>query len=231
MRAGPGIVRRLGAPLAVLAFWCGMGAAAHAYPAGYDWAYQTISVLLYRDHNPYGYLWGWLGLWLCGLAGFAWTVQASHGPDTGSATPPALGLRLLQSGFVFMCCAVLPDQLLPWPRGHELFALLAFISISAGVTRQMMPVAERIETDERQVTATKTMIRRLGPAIPLLPLLLAGATQTYLTLERPNLPWVTPAWRTLGISPLLSFGLWEWVTCAVFSACLLVLWKRHLVRP
>jgi hypothetical protein len=211
MRAKRGTVRRLDAPLAIFAFWCGMGAAAHAYPAGYDWPYQTISVLLYRDHNPHGYLWAWLGLWVCGLAGLAWTMQASRGVESGSATSFAPGLRLLQLGFLFMCCAVVPDQLLPWRRGHELFALLAFIGISAGVALQM------------------TKIRRAASIIPLLPLLLAGATQAYLTLRRPNLPWVTPAWRTLGISPLLSFGLWEWVTCGVFSACLLVLWKRSLV--
>ncbi len=70
------------------------------------------------------------------------------------------------------------------------------------------------------------MIRRLMPLLPLVPLLLAGLTQAYLTLERPTLPWVTPRWRTLGISPFLSFGLWEWVSCAALTASLLVLWNR-----
>ncbi len=55
-------ILQLAAPLAVLAFWGGMTAAARAYPTGYDWRYQTISVLTYPDHDPSGYFWAWAGL-------------------------------------------------------------------------------------------------------------------------------------------------------------------------
>ena len=88
------------APLALLAFWCGMAAAAHLYPAGYDWQYQTISVLLYPDQNPRGYLWAWAGLELCGLAGIAWTATLTRRIQNAIAWPPATGLRLLRLGFL-----------------------------------------------------------------------------------------------------------------------------------
>ena len=217
------------APLAILAFWGGMAAAAHAYRAGYDWRYQTISVLLYPDQNPHGYLWAWAGLELCGLAGFAWTAELSRRLECAIAKPPATGLRLLQMGFLCMCCAVLPDRLLPLPKGHEVFAIGAFLGICIGVTWQMLVAVDSRESHRCRGTLARirTIIRRVIPLLPLVPLLLAGSTQAYLALERPNLPWVSPSWRTRGISPFLSFGLWEWMSCAVLSLCLLVLWDRR----
>ena len=130
-------------PLALLAFWGGMSVAAHAYPGGYDWRYQTISVLLYPDQNPHGYIWAWAGLELCGLAGIAWSADLNRRPETATARPGARGLRLLQLGFVCMCCALLPDRLLPLPKGHEIFAILAFLGICIGVTGQMSVLVDR----------------------------------------------------------------------------------------
>jgi len=222
--------RKIAAPLAILAFWCGMGAAAHAYPAGYDWRYQTLSVLLYADENPHGFLWAWAGLWLCGVAGFAWTAEAGRCSGGASTNSAASGLRWLQWGFLFMCCAVLPDRLLPWSKGHELFAILAFLGIAIGVMRQMWLLAEARAANPASGTFTvRKVFRPILPVLPLIPLLIAGATQMYLAFSRPDLPWVTPLWRTRGISPFLSFGLWEWVSCALFSVCLLTLWVDRLV--
>jgi hypothetical protein len=219
-------LKPVGAPLAVLAFWGGMAAAAHAYRAGYDWRYQTISVLLYPDQDPHGYLWAWAGLELCGLAGIAWTAELNRRLECAKARSRATGLRLLQMGFLCMCCAVLPDRLLPFRKGHEVFAILAFLGICIGVTRQMSMVVDSRKSYRCQGTVAR--IRTLiWTVLPLVPLVLAGLTQAYLALARPNLPWVSPSWRARGISPFLSFGLWEWVSCAVFSVCLLVLWHRR----
>jgi len=125
-----------------------------------------------------------------------------------------------------MCFAVLPDQLLPVPKGHEAFAILAFLGICIGVVCQMWVVTDGAASslDRGTLSVGWKRIRRLTPLLPLLPLLLAGFTQAYLALERPDLPWVNPTWQTRGISPFLSFGLWEWISCAAFSVCLLVLW-------
>jgi hypothetical protein len=221
------------APLAILAFWGGMAAAAHAYSAGYDWRYQTISVLLYPDQNPHGYFWAWAGLELCGLAGVAWASEQSRRLKVAIARPRATGLRLLQLGFLCMCCAVLPDRLLPLPKGHEAFAILAFLGICLGVMRQMSAAVDHHSSHRSRGTLAwiRTIIRRLLPLLPLLPLVLAASTQAYLALERPNLPWVGPSWKTQGVSPFLSFGLWEWLSCAVLSVCLLVRWRpSHQLR-
>jgi hypothetical protein len=210
-----------------------MLAAASAYPGGYDWRYQTISVLLYSDQNPHGFVWAWLGLWLCGLLGFVWTWPPARRVAPGTTLAPANGLRVLQLGFLFMCCAVLPDRLLPWSKGHELFAILAFLGICIGMTRQLLVVPPRRSPDARRETLTPilAMARLVMPWLAFAPLVIAGLTQAYLDLQRPELPWVTQAWRALGITPLLSFGLWEWVSCAVFTACLLVLWNRRRTVP
>jgi hypothetical protein len=222
-------ILEVAAPLAILAFWGGMAAGAHAYPAGYDWRYQTISVLLYPDQNPHGYLWAWAGLELCGLAGVAWTTEQSCRLEPAIAGSPAAGLRLLQLGFLCMCCAVLPDRLLPLPKGHELFAILAFLGLCVGVTWQMSLLLDRHKSSRLPGSQARisSIIRRVMPLVPLIPLLLAASTQAYLAVERPNLPWVGPSWRTLGMSPFLSFGLWEWVSCAVLSVCLLLVWHAN----
>ncbi len=218
---------RVAAPVAILAFWGGMAAAARAYPAGYDWPYQTISVLLYRDQNPNGYLWAWAGLELCGLAGTASTAITRRRVESAVAKVSAMGLRLLQLGFLCMCFALLPDRLMPLPKGHEIFAILAFLGICIGVTCQIWAVVDSRKSHRARgaLPLIRTILRRVMPLVPLVPMVLAASTQAYLALERPDLPWVGPSWRTRGISPFLSFGLWEWVSCAVLSMCLLVLWN------
>lgn len=214
-------------PLGLLAFWCGMAAAAHAYPGGYDWRYQTISVLLYSDQNPRQYLWAWLGLELCAASAIAWAADLRRRLRDTGRRGAAGNLRLLQAGFVCMCLAVFPDRLLPVPKGHEILALAAFLGVCIGMMRQLF-LAQKGLAGVRAGAPS----RRLGPAIPwaipLIPLVLAGITQTYLALECPDVPWVTPAWRALGIPLVLSFAVWEWVSCALFSVCLLLLWRAAL---
>jgi hypothetical protein len=75
------------------------------------------------------------------------------------------------------------------------------------------------------------MVRLRAPilgSLPLVPLVLAALTQAYLALALPNLPWVSPAWRARGIPLYLSFAVWEWGSCVVFSMCLLVIWRHRL---
>ncbi len=54
--------------------------------------------------------------------------------------------------------------------------------------------------------------------LALSPLVLAAVTQEYVSYALPDLPWVGLAWRARGAPVYLSFALWEWMTCAVFSA-------------
>src|SRR5690348_13580458 len=156
------------APLGLVAFWCGMAAAAHAYPEGYDWRYQTISLLLYSDRNPRGFFWAWLGLEVCGLCGIAWTFSLRR--RLGARGVSALGgLPLLQAGFICMCCAVLPDRLLPVPRGHEILAIAAFVAICTGMMREMFLARDGLNGDSARGTGARLGVSLQGGA-PLVPL-------------------------------------------------------------
>ena len=222
-------LQRFAAPVALGSFWGGMTAAAHAYPGGYDWPYQTISVLLYSDQNPHGYVWAWAGLELCGLAGFGWATALDRVLGSTHEGRRAPGLLLLQLGFLCMCCAVLPDRLLPLPKGHELFAILAFLGVCIGMTCQMWvnaasPEARRLGEGSAR---PRSLLSGITALLPLVPMVFAALTQAYLTLERPDLPWVNPSWRTRGISPLLSFGLWEWISSAALTIALLAIWSHR----
>ena len=224
------VFRRFDMPLGLMAFWAGLVAAARAYSAGYDWPYQTISVLLYSDQNPHGYYWAWAGLEFCGLAGIVWSARERRRLEVAIPAPTAAGFRLLQLGFLCMCGAVLPDRLLPWSKGHELLAIFAFLGICIGVTCRMAGAIAGMAPYRRgsPQTGVRTWIRWFPALAPLVPIVLAGATQIYLSVERPTLPWVSPNWRIRGISPFLSFGFWEWISCAVLTMSLLLIWSCGL---
>jgi hypothetical protein len=57
----------------------------------------------------------------------------------------------------------------------------------------------------------------------MLPIVLAGAAQAYVYLEVPDLPWISLAWRARGVPVYISFAFWEWVTCLVLSAYMVIL--------
>jgi hypothetical protein len=64
----------------------------------------------------------------------------------------------------------------------------------------------------------------------LTPVLLAGAVQAYVSYALPDLPWVSLAWRARSVPVYLSFALWQWITCVVFSAYMLLLSQATLAR-
>src|SRR5579862_8451305 len=189
MRRFADALLRLTVPAGVLAFWIGMAAAALAY-GRCDWRYQTISMLLYSDRNPDGYGWAWAGLELCGLCGIAWAAYARRRLQGDTTAASVRGLRLLQVGFVCMCCAVLPDRLVPIPRGHEILAIAAFLAICIGMMQEMFLSRDTLKAHGARISAVG-LPPSIQAGVPLLPLVLAGITQAYLTLERPNVPWVS----------------------------------------
>jgi hypothetical protein len=191
--------------IGLLAFWLGLGLAAQSYPSEYDWRYMTISSLLYQDRNPHGYGWGRAGLVICGVCGLWWALRSVRGQGFTTAS--------LAAGCLSMAlCALLPSPLLGIPRPHELLALTAFIAVCIGVSRLSFAVIAGRRAG-RRISALAVS------CLPLLPVLLAAAAQTYAT--RAHLPWVSVAWRARGIPSYWSFAFWEWLACAVFSALLL----------
>lgn len=191
--------------MGVLAFWIGLGLAAQSFPSEYDWRYMTISSLLYQDRNPHGYGWGRTGLVICGLCGLWWVLKRVRGQGLATVS--------LAAGYVAMVlCALLPSPLPGIPRPHEVLALAAFIALCIGASRLSFAVIARRQAG-RRIPALAIS------CLPLLPVLLAAAAQTYAT--RAQLPWVSLAWRARGIPPYWSFAFWEWLACAVYSALLL----------
>jgi hypothetical protein len=189
-------------PLGVLAFWLGMSFAAVRFPAEYDWRYMTISMLLYPERNPLGHWWASGGLALCGLCGFIWAcAQLQSGVRTG----------ILAAGyFCMVCSSLLPERLIAIPHGHEILAIAAFVCICIGLVRTVLAVTARGQPPTRSRVLVVL-------AIPLAPMLAAAATQLYLDVLRPDLPWVGLLWRELGVPLGLSFALWEWATCIALS--------------
>jgi hypothetical protein len=219
------------ASLGVLAFWGGMVMAGRSYPSEYDWRYITISSLVYADRNPNGYLWARGGTVLCGLAGLCWAaLRARKGKQPGVAERPT-GLWALQLGYLCMvCCAVLPGRLLRIPKGHELLALAAFVGICVGMV-QLTFTAVAGSARLGNLPGSPRLHAGIVAGVTLSPVVLAAVAQAYVSYALPALPWVSLAWRARGVPVYLSFAFWEWVGCAVFSACMVFLSRMTWAAP
>jgi hypothetical protein len=205
--------------LGIVLFWAGIGLAALSYPAEFDWRFVTVSSLIYPDRNPAGHGWASAGVVSCGLLGSAWSLARRR---RGVAPAPRRsGIRALTVGFLTMAFAgALPERLIWVPKAHEVLALTAFVCLSIGTVRlSWCLLSQVLERLARPRSPNPGVL--VWAFVPLAPLALVAATQIYLKLYRPELPWVTITWRTLGAPAYLSFAFWEWVTCAVYSGYLL----------
>ena len=217
--------------LGVLAFWGGMSLAGRRYPTEYDWRYMTISSLVYADRNPHGYLWARGGIVLCGLAGLYWTTAVVRQGTQAGITKRPIGIWALGLGYLCMtCCALLPERLLPIPKGHDSLALLAFVGICIGMVHSAFKAVERSVQSGNPAGSPRLLAGMLA-GIALSPLVLAALAQTYVSHALPGLPWVNLAWRARGVPVYLSFAFWEWVTCAVFSVYMVLLALTGKVCP
>ncbi len=206
--------------LGVITFWYGLWMAARRYPSEYDWRFITISRLGYADRNPDGYRWAWGGLTLCALGGLCWTaILLRDWRRNGTGRRPA-GIWALALGYVSMVgCASLPGGFPLLPRGHDILAVMAFFGVCIGIMQMTFQVTERsLRQRKRSILLSPRLYAGLLAGLPLLPILIAAATQAYVSHARPNLPWVGLEWRVLGAPVYLSFAFWQWITCAVFSA-------------
>ena len=214
--------------LGVLAFWGGMSMAGRSYPSEYDWRYMTMSSLVYSDRNPHGYLWARGGIVLCGLAGLYWTTVVIHkGKHTSVAKRP-IGIWALGLGYLSMiCCALLPERVLPIPRSHDFLALTAFVGICIGIVHSTFKAVER-SAKLGNLAASPRLPAGILAGIALSPIVLAALAQAFVSRALPTLPWVNLAWRARGVPVYLSFAFWEWVTCVVFSVYMVGLSRTTL---
>jgi hypothetical protein len=208
----------------LFAFWAGMVTAARHYPSEYDWRYMTMSSLVFPDRNPGGHLWASAGIALFGLCGLCWAAAlARRNQDSAGERPIGIwGLRL--AGFCMACCAVLPERLLRIPKGHEILALTAFLSVCLAIMHLTFQAVERhILRRPRGSASSVRLYAGLLAGTALSPILLAGLAQTYVAYALPELPWVSLSWRARDVPVYLSFAFWEWTTCVIFSAYVAIL--------
>ena len=216
------------ASLGVLAFWGGMLMAAHRYPSEYDWRYMTISSLVYDDRNPNGYLWARAGIVMCGLAGLYMTAGLARTRRQAGGAECPVGIWALRLGyFCMVCCALLPERLLGLPRSHDFLALAAFICVCVGMAHSTFNAVKRSVRPGRP--GNPMLAAAILAGIPLYPIALAILAQAYVSFALPQLPWVSLAWRARGVHVYLSFAFWEWVTCVLFSAYMIILPRMSLV--
>jgi hypothetical protein len=220
----PGAVFRWGSCTAValglLAFWGGVSIAALQYPAEYDWRYMTLTSLLSAGRDPAGHLWASGGIAFCGVCGIAWMGLLSRQWMHEGAG----GIRLLQAGAIFMAGAViLPQQPFGIRKGHEILVTLAFACWCLGMVALLIrTVKQALQRWARASNRRQRRYAALFGGIAAVPVLLAGAAQAYVYYALPALRWVSLSWRAQGIPVYLSFAFWEWVTCAVLSACAVI---------
>jgi hypothetical protein len=216
---------RVAAPLGVLAFWGGVLIAAWLYPSEYDWRYMPVSNLFSAGRNPDGHLWASMGVVLCSLCGLCWVAILAQRCANAYAGGHPGGLRAIQLGsFCMACSAALPQSLLPLRKGHELLTFLAFAGLCLGLVRLMFQTTERVLA--RRTLGSISNSRRYASVLAgsaVLPILLAGLAQAYVFYALPALHWVNLSWRAHGVPVYLSFAFWEWVTCVVLSAYVIIL--------
>ena len=218
--------------LGIAAFWGGVTVAASRYPVEYDWRYMTVSSLLAADRNPAGYLCSAAGIVACGCLGFAWATLLVRSARRSKAPAGLGGLRAFQFGYLCTAlAAALPDRLVPLPKAHEVFAVLAFAGLTYGIVRTFQTgVVRRIRSggEGGRLWAVAIVCAVVSPV------LLAASAQAYVFFARPELPWVNLSWRSRGVPLYLSFAFWEWVTCGVLAAylaILLVFTRTGFARP
>jgi len=217
------------APLGTLAFWTGMVIAGRSYPSEYDWRYITISSLVYAERNPGGFLWARSGILLCGLAGLYWTaILVRRYKELGAAEGP-IGISALGLGYLCMtCCALLPEGMSRVPRGHDVLALVAFFGVCIGTALLTFTAVER-HTRVRNLPGSPRLYAAVLAGFAFFPIVLAAVAQAYVSHALPTLPWVSLVWRARGVPAYLSFAFWEWVTCAVFSLYMVVLYRATVL--
>jgi hypothetical protein len=206
--------------LGLCGFWAGLAMARRHFPGEFDWRYMTVSNLFSSKHNPGGYLWGTSGVALCGLLGMlSLALEITSRPATAWRTR-IRSYGLLAVGFAFMTLAAsLPSEWLV-PKGHEWLAVIAFLALCSGlVGAWVRSILQRYP----EYAAHRSLGAIASAGAVLWPVAGAALTQAYLALLRPDLPWVTLAWRAQRVPLLLSFAVWEWFTCLTLSACLATL--------
>lgn len=210
--------------LGVLTFWGGIILAGWRYPAEFDWHYMTLSMLISPRRNPDGYVWAASGLVLSASLALCWAIALARNGGRNDDEGPQ-GAWLLAWGCVCMVCSVIMPWRLPrLPKLHEVLTLFAFAGLCLGMIRLALQTAKRAIPLRRNGSAQRLPL--WGAAlvgVAVLPIFIAGLAEAYVFYALPQLHWVSLAWRARGVPMYLSFAFWEWITCGVLSAYMMLL--------
>lgn len=192
--------------LSVLVIVAGALLASGSYPGGFDWAYQVMSALASRKHNPEGGAWfaGGLALGMALLLPLAYRLFKDV---PKGARGESWGARLVLFGIV---CGIgvgverllfhhLSDLI---GKAHEALALLAFLSLFPGLLLMALTRGRRSARG------------RWGALVVVLPLVAIGLSQLGVYLDQRDLGWVGRDWRELGVPLWYSFAFWQWLAAA-----------------
>ncbi len=186
------------------AIWAvGLFFSATRYPGSFDWAYTVISALASRKHNPAGAAW-FAGAMMAAMA-LLWPVvtQLTHAESARRSSPRWVEIAL-RTGVV---CGVLvgAERLVFYDlsslvrKGHEIIALVAFLSFYAGI---LGLYAHRVRTRRTSL---------LPSVVVGVPLLGVGLREFVLYLAQRGVGWADYDWRGHGTPLWLSFAWWQWL--------------------
>lgn len=185
----------------------GVASAAARYPTSFDWAYTVISALASRKHNPDG------AAWFAGAIAIAmpclWPVvtllirDGSAGRSVPRWIAVALGTGVVCGTLVGVERLVFFHFSTLMRKGHELLALIAFLSFYVGVVG---------------LYAHRVRQRRASPfsaTLVVMPLLGVGFRECYLYFAQRHLGWADYDWKGTGAPLWLSFAMWQWLAAAL----------------
>lgn len=191
----------------------GISMAAARYPGTFDWTYTVISALASQKHNPGGAAWfaGALAIAMAGLWPLVSVLIHDGESKTGSLRASPIPRWIAIALRVGVVCGTLVgvERLVFFhfstviKKGHELIALVAFLSFYAGV------VGLYVHRVRRQ---------RASPwfaSLVVLPLLGVGVRELWLYFAQRHLGWADYDWKGTGAPLWLSFAMWQWLAAAM----------------
>jgi hypothetical protein len=191
----------------------GVVLAARRYPGSFDWTYTVISALASRKHNPDGA--GWFAGALALAMPCLWPLVRILTDESSVVGPPFSGLQVPRWIAVALRMGVVCGTLVGIERlvffhfstvvrkGHELIALVAFLSFYIGIVG---------------LYVHRVRQRRASPysgMLVILPLLGVGVREGYLYFAQRHLGWAEYDWKGTGAPLWLSFAMWQWLAAAM----------------
>jgi Protein of unknown function (DUF998) len=215
--------------LSLIVFATGTYLASLSYPGPFEWQFELISTLLSYKDNPNGYFFQTTAVTVAALLLIPAFVEISRAfkGRYGRLAQVALVLGII--GVCFAAIVGIEKAFFPKlskrvRKLHDIkiHEILAAISIGCLVLSAaaygFMHAKSPTPRWKRALSIGLVVSVPLGMVI----------SQWYLRRTLPNAGWVGPEWKELGISPFLSFALWQWLF--VLCSYLMVFVLLHTAR-